>query len=644
MNLLTIIPISRGIGKEYLTYFSLQQPPLGSLVEVPLRGRTIMGLVTGIETVQSKKTEIKNLPYGIKRMERIAATKFLLPNFMEAVTDIAEYYAATTGAILSVLLPKAILESIDTITQYSSAVLPAQRLSAAGDISSIQAHDEERFGAYKSLIREEFARKKSVFVVLPGREEIRTMQLVLSKGIDQHTYVLHTGLSKKDIIETWKNILATEHPVLIIATGYFLAVPRADIATIIIEGESSRGFSVPARPYLDLRFVAETIAKKNGIRLVYGASLLRVETMYRIKENDIAEFGTMKFRALSEAECVLADMRTPKGVSGQPLTHVKKEFVVIGDTLREGLIQAVENNERSFLLCGRKGLSPITVCGDCGQTVSCENCGAPTVLYKDTFLCRRCGQKHSTEITCSRCRSWKLVPLGIGIETAQLELQILFPDTEIFLMDKDHVKTHKQAETLIKKFFNNSGTSSSAGAILLGTELAIPYLSYANPLQPSIDFSGVVSIDSLFAIPEFRMNEKIMHMLVSIRSATQKKMIVQTRRPEEKLFEYALRGNLSDFYRDEIVERERFGYPPFNTFIKITLEGKKAHVREKMEQAQEMFKPFDLNIFESQSSSLYAVHGLLIVPKTKWPDENLLERLRSLSPDFIIKVDPESLL
>jgi len=40
-----------------------------------------------------------------------------------------------------------------------------------------------------------------------------------------------------------------------------------------------------------------------------------------------------------------------------------------------------------------------------------------------------------------------------------------------------------------------------------------------------------------------------MNIILSLRSLASKKMIIQTRRPDELIFDYALKGNLADFYR-----------------------------------------------------------------------------------------------
>ncbi len=648
MNLITIIPIARAIGKETLTYFSSEKPPVGSIVSIPLRNKKISGIVVSVGRAELQKSEIKNLPYGIKKMESIKAKKFLLPEFVESAQVIADYYATTTGSVLSVLIPKAILES-NNVTDDLGQDPPKTTIetSVRGDVVAVQASIDERYSTYRSTIREEFAKRQSVFLCLPSREEIKIAKDSLHKGIEQYTFVLHNGLTTKDIVAVWKKILETEHPVFIIATGYFFCIPRADIHTVIIENESSRGYTQPARPFLDFRMVAELLAKKMHWRVVFGDTALRVETIWREKENQIAALTPLKYRVLSRADCILSDMRTPKEQS-------KKEFEIIGTALVNMIIEAKENNDNVFLFCSRKGLSPLTVCADCGDTVSCNVCEAPVVLYGrknvqgqdvNIFICQKCGTKQPSDVLCKRCNSWKLTTLGIGIETVEKEIKKKFPDSEVFIMDKDHVKTYLQAEKLAQKFME------TPGSILLGTEMAIPYI------KQNIGYAGVVSLDSFFSIPDWRIIEKIMNVILALRGIAERTVIVQTRRPDEVVFDYGLKGNLADFYHEEIAERKKYGYPPFHTFIKISLEGPKIEVRAKMEELKADLatlsvensneKQYDLSIFEAfhpGAGRKYVVHGLLMLPYGVWPDVVLTQKLRSLSPQFTIKIDPDSLL
>lgn len=633
MNILTVIPISRGIPKDTLTYFTKADVSVGSIVSIPLRKKTIYGLVTENRIATEIKSELKSLTYSIKKIDSIESRSFLSDEFIRACQKIADYNAGSVGSVLSALIPGTILEnsselSIDTKIKQTGGFY---------ETGLLQSDDEERYATYRSLIREEFAKGKSVFFCLPTTEDLLNARNTLEKGIEKYTHILHSGLSKKELISTWKNINEENHPTLIIGTGSFLSLPRKDLGSIILERESSRAYKMQTRPYIDIRDVAESLAKEMNIRLVLGDTLLRIETLWEEKKGKYTELSPLKFRSLTTANCELVSMREPADMK-------KKEFSLFGEKFKKLIQNTSENNEKTFLFCARKGLYPITVCTDCGTVVVCKNCGAPTVLYgkrnakgegKNLFVCNHCGERDDAQKLCVNCGGWRLNPLGIGVERVAEEITNLFPNIKIFIMDKDHVSTHKQAVAVRDNFYQ------SPGSILIGTEMALTYLN------DKIENTAVVSLDSYFSIPDFQINEKIFHILLAMRAVSDKQFLVQTRQAKTTIFDYALKGNLMDFYRDEIEDRKSIGYPPFTTYIKITIEGEKSTIKKEMEEIVEFMKPYELQVFDAfnpGSQNKHSIHGLISLKKGKWPDEDLLSKLRIIQPHCAVRIDPATLL
>ena len=224
--------------------------------------------------------------------------------------------------------------------------------------------------------------------------------------------------------------------------------------------------------------------------------------------------------------------------------------------------------------------------------------------------------------------------LGIGIQGLEKELQEKFPDAPLFKIDSDTTPTDKKVQAVMKKYM------STPGAILIGTEMMVPYL------EP-IEHVAVVSVDALFSLPDFRMHERLLYTLLHLRQVAQKTFILQTRAIEDRIFDYALKSNILDFYRDEINERKIFNYPPFTTLIKISLRGKKEMVQNEMENIRDFLKPFELAIFPAfvkNADGLFSMHGVIKIARRKWVDDELSMKLRSLPPQFTVAIDPESLL
>ena len=351
MNIIKVIPITRGISKENLSYFTSIDVPIGSIVRVPVRKKIVNGFVISKENATVLKSEIKSSSFVIKKIEKLSATKFLSPEFVKSAEHSAEFFATSTSAILNAMIPKSILDNVGkTFTQKNPP-------NAQGSYQKLvlQTNDEERFANYKSLIREEFARKSSVFFCVPTISDIQKTKSILEKGIEKYTFMLHGSLRKKDAILIWNKILEKDHPVLIIATGPYLCIPREDIKTIIIERENSRSYKTQTRPFLDIRTFAEFLAKETKSKILFGDILLRTETLWREQNEEILPFAPLKFRSLTTAEQVLVDMKEKKDSS-------EKKFQIISNELAELIQTNKENNENLFIFAARRGLSSTTVC------------------------------------------------------------------------------------------------------------------------------------------------------------------------------------------------------------------------------------------------------------------------------------------
>jgi len=636
MRLLSVIPISRGIAKESLTYFTSADISAGSIIKVPLRKKVVPALVVSSEDASTLKTDIKNAPFEIKKIEKIKASSLLSPHFIAAIKETADYLTTTSGSVMHATIPKNILENADKI---STELLPLKNAKPQ-EKQVVQSDDEERYATYKSLIREEFAKGYSVYFCLPTVQDIKKAYEKISKGIEQYTFVLHNSVSKKEVTDLWNKVTKEDHPVLLICTGQFLSIPRNDVGAIIVDKENSRSYKMQSRPFVDYRYFAEILAKKINSKVIFGDMLLRTETVWRHQIGELFEVSPLKFRSLNTSRQLVVDMkeRIPDTLD-QNKEGREPKFKILSDAFLNMVTENKLNDENMFVFVARRGLFPSTVCGDCGSIISCNTCGAPTVLHKapteNFFLCHRCGEHRSALEKCKNCQSWRLGSFGIGIESVEEEIRTKFPDLKIFKIDADSASTHKKALDIIEKFY------ASPGSILLGTEMSLLYLT------EKVANAAVVSIDSFFSIPDFRINERVLNILLRIKSLTSRNLLIQTRDGEQKIYKYAVQGNLADFYRDEIKDREQLGYPPFSTLIKITLQGDKKSVVAGMEKLQKYLEPFEVDIFPAFIPLIkgkFSMHGLIKIKRGEWVNEVLSKKLKSLPPNYIINIDPESLL
>ncbi len=666
MNLITVIPITRQKVAGTLSYFTAADVPLGAIVSVPLRSKSIHAIVAYSRPAADMKSELRAAPYEIRKLGKVKATVFFPAPFMETCRLLAEHYATNPGAIIGALTPDFLMENAHKIRP---PLVPAH--VATDETYAVQGDDEDRIGSWRSLIRQEFARKKSVVLYAPTVEDVRMLFAALNKGIEEYIFTLHGKLSAKEAAATWKNIGKSIHPVVVIATGSFSLLPRSDIETVIIERENGRGWISPKAPYADLRRALESYARANKQTVYLADCMLRLETLERLNKDEVSQGSPFKWRSVSTAEDMLVDMRRKKNEkgagdmeqeaddeSGEDAAEKseKRKFRAISPELENLIRRNRDESAHLFIFTVRRGLSTMTVCDDCDTVVVCANCSAPVVLHasksqprqandgRDStagglaahfFMCHKCGARRSAEEVCVSCGSWRLSSLGIGIERVEEEIRSLFPDIDLWKIDADSVKTDAAIADILEKW------RARPGSVLLGTETAMLHI------KEKVDHVAVVSMDSLFALPDFRITEKIMYALIRLRSLAARSILVETRRPEEKVFEYGLKGNLSDFYRSALEERRQFGYPPFRTLIKMTIEGKKDPIAILMADIRTKIEPYDIDIFPAFTATVRGnsiIHGLIKVEPSAWTDKELAATLRSLPPNVSVKVDPESLL
>ncbi len=654
MYIATVIPLSKSIQKENLTYFTAKEIPLGSIVSVPVRSKMIDAIVIELEDASNLKGGVKDADFQLKKIDSVLGMAPFRQSFFEACVRMQKYYATTTGAIIDAMLPNIFLERYSEFEKPKVITKDEEEKNIVSEKVIFQALPSDRLSWYRTLVREAFAKKQSVFVCVPTEYDIDIFYNAFAKGIEQYVFRFHGNINKKTLIADYNRAITEEHAVIIIGTGMFLSIPRYDIKTIVVEHESSEAYKGIRRPYVDVRGFAEVLAECDGSRLIYGDTLLRPETLHRHDVKELGEVASPLFRLPSVERQIILDMKEEVNEKGM------QTFTVLGETTMKMIEYAQDHNESVFLFTVRKGLAGITVCGDCGDTMLCNYCKVPIVLYnkrntkdKNTteeriFMCNKCGRRETAKARCQKCDSWNLTPLGIGTDRVKEEIERLFPKATVVQIDKEATPTEKEVKIAQNKIENTKNV------ILIGTEMAF------SSINQEFTHSAIVSLDGLLSIPSFNINQKILHIIEKLSLITTRNMIIQTRIPETPILQHILTGNVLPIYREDLKERETFGYPPYKKLIKITFTGNARDSEKARNYLEEIFTDYDPQIFSAFAGRVkgeYVINTVLKVDPKTWPfppklntfGDNkesiaLADKLQTLSPAFSINIDPEDLL
>jgi len=633
MYAVRVMPVARGIFKDELTFFSRDSIPAGRAVTVTVRGRKIPGIVISSRDVREEKQDIRTADFSLKKLDAAEPPKRVFSEaFMEAVRRSALWHGAHEGIVMAALVSNTVLSSFGRVEEAHE---PKNRAGGVRpETLLLQSEYGERIRTYRNLVREAFARNSSVMLIAPTVIEAETLAEELSRGIENRVLLLTGEVAKKKLLSNWNQALTETTPILLVGTAFLLSHPRPDIDTLIVERESAKSYRMRERPLLDLRRVARYFSEASGVRLILADFPLRTETRYLIESHEAEELARLQARAAGASDVRIVDTRSKENKHGE-----RRVFTTLTPDTKAEIASMLKSKGRVAVFAARRGLSPLTVCNDCGTPVTDTLTGTPMVLHKtgkgNVFVSHKSGAIVPAETSCKTCGGWNLVTLGIGVDRVHQELLREFPETPLFLFTKDAAPTHKTAKKLSESFF------AEKGAIVVGTERMLPYLT-----RP-VDLTAVASIDSMLSLPAWRAHEQTHSILYYLRERAKNALIVETRDPEHAVMRSLALGNPSDFYAAEIAEREKYAYPPFSVFIGLTLRGSFAEVERQRKLIGELFASRDLvgpMPPEATGRNIWSAKAVIRLKRDEWPDPALSQELKNLPPSVLVSIDPDEIV
>ncbi|MES2014304.1 MAG: hypothetical protein V4437_00625 [Patescibacteria group bacterium] len=641
MFIIRVMPIARGVFKDHLTFFSREDIPIGSLVNAPVRGRTIPTLVIESKDAREAKQDVRSADFALKKISPQAKPKQIFSDaFIAAMKDAALWHGVHEGVMIGAFTSHTILDSTTKLEPAKKMSTPNGGPEVRSDLLVLQAEQSERVRTYRNLARESFARGQSVFILTPTVIEAEHLEEQLKRGIEEHVFLMTSEVSKKKIIDAWNSASMNEKPVLVIGTAFILSVPRSDIGTIVVERESARSYRGFSRPHVDVRRAAEFLSRTIGARFILADFPLRVETRYRVDIGEMDELARSQVRPSGTGEVRIVDTRRKKDTGeGVQKASARNPFTTLTADTKRSIERVIQTGGNVIVFAARRGIAPLTVCNDCGTPVTDETTGVPMVLHKtpegNVFMSHRSGATLPAETSCKTCGGWNLTTLGIGVDRVADELSKTFPDAPLITFTKETTPTHRVAKKIATEFY------TARGAILIGTERMLPYL------REPVELGVVASVDSMLSISAWRAHEHTLSILFYLRERAELEFIVETRKPDSEVMKAFISGNPTDFYRSDIAERKEYSYPPFTTFIGLKWEGTRASVEKNSLAITEMFKDTDLVgplPPVATGKNEWSARAVIRKERKTWPDALLAERIRALPPDIEVTIDPDEIV
>ncbi|TAF76353.1 MAG: primosomal protein N' [Bacteroidetes bacterium] len=413
---------------------------------------------------------------------------------------------------------------------------------------------------YIKLIHNVLEQGSQVLFLLPEIALTTQIVLRLKRVFGNRLGVYHSKYSDNERVEVWKGIQNGKIDIVVgVRSSIFL--PFDNLGLIIIDEEHEQSYKQhdPA-PRYHARDAALVLAKLHHAKTLLGSATPAIESYYNTQ--------TEKWALVNLSER-FSDAKMPQF----QLVDVKKDKLSIDNfspELLTGIKKALDKKEQVILFQNRRGYSPYISCQACGFVPECKSCNVSLTfhLYRNQLTCHYCGHHEKTPKVCVACGSSNFKTVGFGTEKLEEDAQLHLPTARIQRMDLDTTRTKFGYQKIINAVENEEID------ILVGTQMVTKGLDFEK-----VSLVGVFDVDRMIHFPDFRSNERVFNLLTQVagragRKHTEGNVIIQTAQPTHPIFLKVIQNDYFGLYSEEIIEREKFNYPPFSRIIKIVIKDK----------------------------------------------------------------------
>jgi primosomal protein N' (replication factor Y) (superfamily II helicase) len=471
--------------------------------------------------------------------------------------------------------------------------------------------------------------------------------------------VYHSGLSKGERYDTWRQMLTGE-PQVVIGTRSAIFSPLPNLGLIILDEEHDSSFKqTKILPTYHARNVALWRGEIDNCPVVLGSATPSLETWIKIVNTE--QNTSLPLSVSSSPNSYYLSL--PERIQSRPLPPVeiidmKQELKsgnssIFSRSLQDALAELESSKKQGILFINRRGHSTFVSCRSCGYVLECPHCDVSLSYHyahegaMELLRCHYCNYSQSQPSRCPQCSSPYLKFFGSGTQKVTQELTKLFPSLRPLRFDSDATRTKGSHRSLLTKF------SQKKADLLVGTQMLTKGLDLA-----PITLVGVVTADELLHLSDYRAAERAVQTLTQVagragRGDDPGRVIIQTYSPEHPVIQSVSSHDYQGFIETELPQREVLSYPPYGRLILIILSGtnkievqQTAQVlgdicRDKVEKGCEILGPVPANIM--RIARRYRWHILLkFDPNAQViiPDINNFKKVCPSSVNLTFDIDP----
>lgn len=405
---------------------------------------------------------------------------------------------------------------------------------------------------YIELVKRVLEKKKTALILVPEISLTPQITSRLYNSFGEEVTVIHSRMSAGERYDSWRRVNKGKSSVVIGARSALFA-PLRKIGLIVVDEEHDASYKQSDLiPKYNARDSAIILGSIHKCPVVLGSATPSIESMYN------AQTGKYSLLKLQER---VDGAKLPKITLVNITVERKKKRMenILSKTLLDRIEERIKRNEGVIILQNRRGFSTQIYCSDCGEVEICDNCSVPMVYHINNNLiqCHYCGLIKEVPGACTHCGSLSIKFFGTGTERVEDELEYYFKGASISRIDSDSITKKSVLSRLLFSF------SQGEIDILVGTQMVSKGLDFSR-----VTLVGVISAETTLWLPDFRADERTFQLLTQVsgrsgRSKAPGEVIIQTQNEKHFALQKVLTNDYDGFYKKEVADREKMGYPPF---------------------------------------------------------------------------------
>lgn len=589
-----------GAKSPPFTYKSRTTYQKGTLVEIPLREKVVLGVVLG--SVQKPSFECKEI---VGQKGYFDNRQVLLAEF------VAYYYFCTLSEAYNLMQPhygfgnsssgnhciglavchEASAKPHITHTPQLHPLSQAQKRALDfvltkpisllfGDTGSGKSE------IYFHLIAFALTQGKSALFLMPEISLTPQIESRLKNAFGEQVGIWHSKVSQKQKKEILQKLKSNELKIIAGARSA-LFLPIQNLGIIIIDEEHDDAYKSFQNPRYNARDCALYLSKKCGLQVVLGSATPSLTSYYLAKKGGY--LYRLKGAFFEEAKKQYILENSPTSLTPLLLSHIKS---------------TLQAKKQAIIFVPTRANFKALLCQECGYGFACPFCSVNMSLHikQNRLVCHYCGYSQITPKSCLECDSQNLTTKRIGTQQIADELKQSFSEAKIGIFDKDHITTSGKLNEALRAFRDGEID------ILVGTQMLSKGHDYHN-----VELAVILGIEYVLNGGDFRSFERGIALLHQIAGRSGRKHIgkVFIQSPQAEF----LRGFLGDYEEFLAWEEKRRSdnYPPFRKLVMIHC----SHPRQ--ERAKEQMEEI-LPILERQKNIHIIGHGSNAIERiaNKW--------------------------